>query len=139
FAWSHSLWAGLAVGGGLFGLGAFLLYLTRRGKIADLSQQVSAATHTLQAEFPDEVKSWGGPTVLDNPDTVRQLAVRYGATAEPDAPPALPPLEPGQRKALVERLRELVGRHADAAWFGTPRRFPFVLALLAGLLAGAGS
>src|SRR5262249_2484319 len=99
---------------------------------------------TLTEEFPDAVGSWGGPTVLRNPDTVREVAQELGVSARPAGPAAgaaptppvaaaAPEVGGAERGALAEQLGQVARCHAEAARFAEPRPVPFWLALLLGV------
>jgi serine/threonine protein kinase len=77
------------------------------------------------------------------PDVVRQIAQDLGPAPVPPARPAtpaepveIPALEPGARKGLVGKLRQLLEKQTAARRFAARKPFPFPLALLLGLAVG---
>jgi hypothetical protein len=96
--------------------------------------------NTLLAEFPDIVRAWGGEAVLRNRELVGQLAVKMGVAEPPPPEPAagVPALDEGQRKEILGRVRELYEK-VGAANFPERKPFPFLVALLVGVVLGAGA
>jgi serine/threonine protein kinase len=139
-----ALLAGCAVGAAL--------YFTHLGKRGEAREQLKLTVHTLTSEFVDVVRSWGGESILFNPQLVSQIARRLGLPAPPKpaedeeeptetAPPRrssveAPPLDAGQRKALLAQLRPLAEEQRDADGYGQRRPFPLALSLLIGLVFG---
>jgi hypothetical protein len=140
--------AGVAVALVLFAVVAAVAYLAQLGKHAEAREQVKAAVLGLTAEFPDEVRSWGGDSVLRHADTARQVARRLGVAPAEEQPVAVVqealaalesgPLavEPEQRRPLAGQLRQVLERQEEVARLGEPRRFAWPTALAFGLLLG---
>jgi serine/threonine protein kinase len=150
---SHTTWGALFAAlmiGGLVGGALFLVRLGRRG---EARERLALTIRTLTEEFPEVVRSWGGETVLRNPDLVAQIARRMGLPPPPkpkeeeeeessQSMPSkqssieVPALEPAQRKALVAQLRPVAEEQKEADGYGHRKPFPLVLALLVGLVLG---
>jgi hypothetical protein len=96
-------------------------------------------------EFPDEVRRWGGPHFLRDPDTVREILQQYGET--PRTPPspvaaALLVTSDADRTRLIAAVRAVdVARRAETRaanrWWMLPAGAAAFA--LAALIAGAGT
>jgi hypothetical protein len=139
---THSSWGALLAGLLVSGLVGGAIYLSRLGRRGAARERLMLTIHTLTSEFPEEVRAWGGESVLRHPELVAQIARRLGL-----APPArpkeegpaqleMPTLEPAQRRRLAAQLRPLAKQQAELDGPGTRRHVPFVLALLIGLVLG---
>jgi serine/threonine protein kinase len=147
-ALSHSLWASLLASLLVAAATVFVLYLTQMGKRASLGERRNQAIRLLVSEFPEAIRAWGGEVGVRNPEVVGQMARSLGVPpprkkaeiqAEgpaDDAPLPLPALDPAQRRSLAAQLRPLAEQQAEVDGPLTPRRLPFVPALLIGLVLG---
>jgi serine/threonine protein kinase len=146
---SHNTWGALFAALLVSGLVGGALFFIRLGRRGEAREQVKLTIQTLTREFPDVVRSWGGESVLHNPQIVSQIARRLGLPPPPEPeeeaeepPPVsrpaveVPDLEPAQRKALLAQLRPVAEEQKQADGFGQRRPFPLVLALLIGLIFG---
>jgi serine/threonine protein kinase len=148
---------GFILGGALTAGG---LYLWRVKQLQRCAEELATTIHTLTTEFPDIVRSWGGESVLRNPETVAQIARRLKIEPEEEPPtipsalplppvhteeareplkgssPNLPDLDPTQRKALSGKLRQLLEAQTEAALYKERKPFSLGFALLVGLVFG---
>jgi serine/threonine protein kinase len=128
-----------------FGIAAAVMYFTNLRKKAEAQKSLVEAVQTLIGEFPEEVRSWGGATVLRNPHTVREIIdaidppprdLESETSLQPtrvtlkgkDTP--IPAAEREQRPLLREQVRQLVARHAEAARVPQPKPIPLWLGLI---------
>jgi serine/threonine protein kinase len=126
---------------GVIGGGLILVQLGRRG---EAREKLALAVRTLNTEFPEVVRGWGGESILQNADLVRQLLGDLGLAPAPikepkakEEPVAMPDLDAVGRKKLLEELRPLAERQAEADQLNQRRPVPLAVALLIGLVAGA--
>jgi serine/threonine protein kinase len=128
--------------GGLFGglvlaIPVAVLWISiRTSQRTYLLSCIEKTTGKIVAEFPEQVRAWGGRMVLETPATLRELLRRM----EPPPPTSLPQptLAPAgaqpQRQELVDGLRRLSAAQDATAWFGERRYLPWLGALLVALL-----
>jgi serine/threonine protein kinase len=134
----------------LFAAGtAAVFYANRQHKRAFLEETRTRVTGNLGQEYPEEVRSWGGASILNDPDMVHELARRLSLVEVPPEPSPprpgraevatdqpLPALEPAQRVSLAGKLQQVITTLTRVRRLGTPKGFPFPVALGIGLLLG---
>jgi serine/threonine protein kinase len=116
---------------------AVLLWHLHASQVKAVQQQIQQAMRTLDEEFPDAVRSWGGSPALRNPDTVREIVRSLtpppsGARAAPAGP--VPREEQDRRGQLAEGLRQVAQGHAELAGFSGRKSLPLPLALALSLV-----
>jgi serine/threonine protein kinase len=125
---------------GLFAWAAFSSFSRQEAR-----RRVDEAKAALAAEFPDEVRSWGGPVVLRDPAAVREVRDAVERSSAESSLPVARPQGDGHQ-GLEGRLRKVLKLHEAVRRYFSDRPMPaplvvllafLVLALPAGICAGA--
>jgi serine/threonine protein kinase len=134
-----SMWLTYAIAVPLQGGVAAFFFGRHQGQENAVRQQIQQALRTLNDEFPEAVRSWGGPAALRSPSTLRQIARSLTppparpATAGAAPPGPAPADEQGRREEIAEGLRQVAQDHADLARFAQRKPLPLPAALLLSL------
>jgi serine/threonine protein kinase len=133
---SGGTWAALITGLVLGVIAAGVWIGVRRLQRGYLLECVEKTVTKIAAEFPEQVRLWGGRMVLETPATLRDLLRRMEVPRATTLPPptVVPSVEHTQRQGLVDGLSGLAATHAAVAWFGQRRYIPWWVALILALL-----
>jgi serine/threonine protein kinase len=117
-------------------LGSIGLFFLLRGLHKGATARAQGALRKLSQEFPEQVRAWGGPAVLEVPATLTEILRRFEAPpgSPPMTPPGPGPLDPRQQEELRTGLNRLEEAHEGVAWFGERRYVSWWVGLVVAVL-----